>query len=153
MANRRLRLQKFELENVNYLYLGAFRLRVEASDPEDTGADPAVFLYLRRPANPYNGDIGDIFQTIASPVDMAEYPVGEPNVDTPFPIFRLPYVELDLRSVDLAEDSWGIIVSEVDTLLKSLNRMEDLVPTVSVDVGGDATGGGGGGSSSSSESS
>lgn len=152
MASRQLKLKRFELENVNYLYLGAFRLRVEASDPNDTGADPNVFLYQRDPANPYNGEVADLWLGIASVVDLAEYPVGEPNTETTYPFFRLDYVEIDLRATALAEDTWLIIISEVDNLLKILDRMELLVPTSEVYVG-DAIVTDNGGSSSSSSSS
>lgn len=132
---RRLKLTKSQLTEVNYQYLGAFRLRVTASDPTDSGADPYVFLYNARPVNPYDDTVTADFMAIASPGDLAEYPVGEPDANTTYPFFRLDYVELDFRSTEQAERAWLLIVAEVDTLMKALDRMEQLVPTDEVWVG------------------
>lgn len=127
MAGLRLKITRKQLTQVNYQYLGAFRLRVEVSDADNTGADPHVFLFLRRPINPYDHSVLDDFLAVASPVDLAEYPVGEPRDGTTYPIFRLDYVELDFRATSQAEETWLLIVQEVDTLLKAMNRMEQLV--------------------------
>lgn len=132
---RRLKLTRSQLTEVNFQYLGAFRLRVEASDPTDSGADPYIFLYNRRPLNPYDQTAADDFMAVASPGDLAEYPVGEPDGRTTYPIFRLDYVELDFRSTEQAEKVWLLIVAEADTLMKALDRMEQLVPTEEVWVG------------------
>jgi hypothetical protein len=132
---RRLKLTKYQVTEVNYQFLGAFRLRVEVTDPTDSGADPYVFVYNRRPVNPYNQEVTDDFHAVASPGDLAEYPVGEPNGQTAYPFFRLDYVELDFRSTEQAERVWQLIVAEVDVLMKSLDRMETLVPTDETWVG------------------
>ena len=123
---RRLKLSRSQLTQVNYQYLGAFRLRVDVSDPTDSGADPFVFLYNAAPVNPYNGEQRADFLAVASPVDLSEYPAGEPNDATTYPFFRLNYVELDFRSTEQAERAWELIVLEVDNLLKALDRMEQL---------------------------
>lgn len=136
MAGRRLHLQRHELQNVNYQYLGAFRLRVDVTDPTGSGADPNVFLYHRKPPTVLE-TVDDVFQTIASPVDMSEYPVGDVSDETTYPMLRADFIELDFRSVQLAEDAWIIVVREVDALLKILDRMELLVPTIGVFVGAD----------------
>mgnify|MGYP001098188921 CR=1 FL=1 len=134
---RRLQLRRYELQNVNYQWLGAFRLRVEAL-PEPTSDPPMdtnVFIYRRDPVNPYTGTQTDTFFAVASPVDMSEYPVGAPSATTRFPFFRLNYVELDFRSSAQAEEAWRIIVHDVDNLLKALDRMDQLVPTTTITVG------------------
>jgi hypothetical protein len=139
----KLRLTRSELQNVNYQYLGAFRLRVEASAVDEhgnpTGADPNVFLYLRKPVNPYTGTADDIFQAICGPVDLSDYPIGEPDPEKAFPFLRLSYVELDLRATSVAEEIWGVIAREVNQLLVALQRMETLVPTLDIVVGLDET--------------
>jgi hypothetical protein len=140
MAGRNLKLQKFELTAVNYAVLGAARLRVEASDPAGTGADPNVFLFLRGPANPADGSVVDTCIGVAGPVDMAEYPAGEPSATTAYPIYRSDAVEVDLRSYSLVERVWLALVGAVGNLLTSLDRMEALTPTDSVSVGAAADG-------------
>jgi len=132
---RRLKLSRQRLTHVDYLYLGAFRLRVEVSDPTDSGADPFVFIYNRRPLNPYTGTADDDFMAIASVPDLAEYPVGEPRDGTAYPFFRLNYVELDFRATSQAEEVWLLIVQEIDNLLKALDRMERLEVTEETWVG------------------
>lgn len=145
---RRLKLVKSEVTNVNFQWLGAYRLRVEASDPSDSGSDPNVFIYQRNLPNPYNGEVVDVWLGIASPVDMAEYPVGEPDGITAYPFYRLDYVEIDLRSTGLATDAYVLIIQEVNNLLLAQDRLEVLVPTEEVWVGAGAPTGGGSSSSS-----
>lgn len=137
---RRLKLTRSQLTQVNYQYLGAFRLRVEVSDPTDSGADPFVFLYNAAPVNPYDGVQRADFLAVASPVDLSEYPAGEPNDATTYPFFRLNYVEVDFRSTEQAEKAWTLIVLEVDNLLKALDRMEQLEVSEETWVGAELDG-------------
>lgn len=132
---RRLKLTRSELQEVEYLYLGAFRLRVDVTDPTGSGADPNIFLYNLRPTNPYDGTQTAEFLTIAAPADMAQYPVGLPNAETTYPFFRLPYVELDFPAAEQAEATWLDLVREAGVLVTSLDRMERLVQTQEVWVG------------------
>lgn len=138
---RRLKLTRSQLVEVNYQYLGAFRLRVEVSDPSGSGADPYVFLYNRRPLDPYTNTADDDFMAIASPGDMAEYPVGQPRAGTTYPFFRTNVVELDFRATEQAEETWALIVLEVGNLCKILDRMDQLVPTAELWVGAPLDGG------------
>ncbi len=130
-----LKLLRYELTEANYFYLGAFRLRIEASDDLATGADPNVFLYRRNPPNPYDGTVVDNFFAVAGPLEMADYPVGEPDATKTYPFFRLPFVEVDLPSTATATDFWNLIIREVDQLLITLDRLESLAPSLSVHVG------------------
>lgn len=139
---RRLKLTKSQLTEVNFDFLGAFRLRVDVTDPTDSGADTHVFLYNLRPTNPYDETQTADFMAIASPGDLAEYPAGQPNSNTTYPLFRLDYVELDFRSTEQADETWALIVAEVSALLKALDRMELLVPVAEVWVGDEMESGG-----------
>lgn len=155
MAGRRLKLVRKQLTEVNYQYLGAFRLRIEVSDPNNSGADPHVFLYLQRPVNPYDGTVLSDLMAVASPVDMSEYPVGEPRDGTTYPIFRLDYIEIDLRSTLEAKEAWLSVVLQVDQLIRALDRMEELVvveETFVGDVDDSGNSGNSGNSASKSES-
>jgi hypothetical protein len=145
---RRLKLTKYNVPNVNYQYLGAYRLRVEATDPLNTGADPHVFMFLRAPDNS-DGSTDDYFHAVASPPDMADYPVGAPTTGTPYPFFRLDYVELDFRSVSDANEALEVIVREVNALLLSLAILDKLVPAEEFWVGEPAEAAGSSSSTSS----
>lgn len=123
---RSIKLTRYQVEPVENADLQAFRLRVVAEDASNTNQDVNVFLYLRKPLNPYTNRRDDVFYAVASPADMADYPVGAPDPDQAYPFFRLPYVELDLRSQSLVEDVWKIIQEEVGNLLTALERMDQL---------------------------
>jgi hypothetical protein len=149
----RLLLRRYGVENVNFQWAGAYRLRIEVTDPSASGADANVFLYLRNLPNPYTNETIDVFHAVASPADLAEYPVGEPDSTTTYPFYRLSYVELDLRAVELADQLWVIVVREVDALLKALEKLEGLTPVAEAWVGAGAPEDSGSSSSSSSSSS
>lgn len=151
--SRRLKLVKKGVTNINYLWVGAFRLRVECSDPSDSGADPYVFLHRRDPINAYTGTADDVFFAVASPVDLAEYPVGEPNGQTAYPIFRLDYFEIDLRAASLVDEVWTTVVNEVTALLAALEKLESLVEEAAVWVGSEPEEGGSDSDSTSESSS
>ncbi len=125
----RLKLTRAEVTPINYQYVGAVRLRVEASDPSNSGMPSEVFLWHRQPMNPYNGEADDICIAIASPVDMSYYPAGGPNESTEYPIFRQSYLEFDLRSRDLLEKVWQTVLREVGQLCISMELLEDLAVT------------------------
>jgi hypothetical protein len=145
-----LKVIRKEVETVEYQWAGAFRLRVEVSDPNATGADPRVFLYRRDPVNPYTGETNDTFFAIASVPDLSLYPPGEPDPNTPYPFFRLDYVELDLQSSSIADSLWAVILREINALLQALERLQELVVVDEQFVGTAPTTGN---SESSSESS
>ena len=125
MAAYLLHLHKSELVNVNYRYVGAFRLRIVVTAPVGSLADPNVFLYDRLPINPYNGDIVDLYTGVASAVDLADYPVGAPDPTKDFPFFRLDTIELDLRSVTLADQLWSVTKIQIAHLLRVMEIMAD----------------------------
>ena len=132
---RRLKLRKYNVVNVNYQYLGAFRLRVvaEALPGEDT--DPNVFVFKREPPDPYTGVDVDTFCAICSPVDLADFPALEPDVNRNYPFFRRAEIELDFRATSQAEEIWLTIIREVGTLMQAMDRLEQLVLTEEVVVG------------------
>jgi hypothetical protein len=132
---RCLKLVKSNVTNVNFMWLGAYRLRVDVSDPANSGTDPNVFIYQRNLPNPYDGTTTDVWLGICSPVDMAEYPVGEPNPETAYPFYRMNWIEIDLRATSQAQESWLLIIQEVNNLLLAMDRLEQLVPTEEVTVG------------------
>lgn len=149
---RRLKVKKYDVPNVNYQWLGAYRLRIEVSDPSGSGADPYVFLYLRNLPNPYDGSVTDVFHAVASPVDLAEYPIGEPDERTTYPFYRLDYVELDFRSTETAQESYILILEEINNLLLALDRLDLLVAAEETWVGAGAPPDDGSSSSSASAS-
>lgn len=123
---RRIKLVKSQVQNVNFQYLGAFRLRIEVTEAYEM--DRNVFVYRRDSPTPNTTEVKDTFFAVASPVDMEEYPPGAPDPKHTFPFFRLAFVELDLRAVSLADSVWSTIKSEVCALVNGLDLLERLRP-------------------------
>lgn len=132
-VERAIKLKKFAVKNVNFQYLSAFRLRIEVETSH--GMDPRIFVYRRDLANPYTNDVLDTFFTIASPVDMEEFPPEEPDSRKAYPFFRKRFVELDFRSTALADEAWKLIVEETTALVHAMNRLEGLEVVEEVWIG------------------
>jgi hypothetical protein len=124
-SNYKLKLKRFGVSNVQYSTMGTFRLRVEAMTMPGFTTDPNVFLLYRLPTNPYDGSAQDLYYGVASPVDMAEYPIGEPNNTTTYPFFRLNYIEVDLRSITLLDQLWEFIKKQISALLQAMDTLDD----------------------------
>lgn len=125
MAEYGIKLRRYAIAQANHWYLRAFRLRIEVAEVHGA-MSRYVFLYSRHPANAVTGVIEDRFETVASAVDLAEYPVGAPDSERPHPFFRTDSVELDVRSSEDYEEVWTRIQNEVCQLATILKRMENL---------------------------
>jgi hypothetical protein len=101
-------------------------LRIEIPETTDDMTD-YVFVYRQHPADPYTGEIFEEFCTVASPVDLSEYPVGAPDPNKPFPFFRKNFIEVDLRSQADFDGTWELIQTEVCRLVAALDLMDNLV--------------------------
>lgn len=95
----------------------AWRLKVTVTDCNNV--DPNIFMYLRGPGNTETEERIDAFQAVCSPVDLEEYPAGEP-LDTGPSFFRVAEVDLLSRSRTLLEETWNAIVSDVEELIQTL---------------------------------
>ena len=126
-------LTRYESTRVDYLWAGGYRVRVVASDP--VGMDGYVFLFHRKPVNPHTDTADDVFVGVASPVEMADYPVGSPNGLTPYPYFRLDYFEIDVPSATLVAHVWDGVVNQVDVLVRALKLLDRLSPAAETRVG------------------
>ena len=116
-----IQLVRLGMEDANQAYLKVFRIRVEIG-AETVGLedDDRIFVYRRLPPDPYTGEEFDEFQTVASVVDLSQFPPEEPGEASPF--FRLNYVELDFRSSIRVEEFWELIQREVCVLVEALER-------------------------------
>ncbi len=131
---RGITLTKSEVLNVDFVWAGAFRLRVDASLPSG-GMDERVFLWQRNPMNPFTSEETDVFITVCSPVDLSEYPPEEPDPTADLPYFRRSWVELDFRAVSQADEGWQAIQNAVLQLVEALNKLDTLTPTEVVRIG------------------
>ncbi len=131
---RSVKLTFYEAQLEEAANYGIFRLRVVAHDPVGMEAD--VFVCLREPANHKTGELKDVFQNVASPVDMEEYPIGAPTTgETEFPFFRVAEVELDFRSTYDYQTALTDIREQVSVLISGLNRLDLMKETSTLTVG------------------
>lgn len=109
-----------------------YRMLIEVTAAQ--GVSPNIFVFLRQTVN---GVQDDVFQNIASPADLQEYPVNNPNPDTIAvpPFYRLASVDLVFRTEDLAMEAWRDMQQDIAQLRQSLNYMNNLDVQEVVDFG------------------
>lgn len=121
---RQLRVRRWPVQVVETGEGGFFRMRIEVTDPTGSGTDPAVFLFRVHPPDPKTGLVSASFVTVASPVDMEDYPADTPSPDLSNPFFRRSVVELDFRSMHQLHDTWTNIIQLIRNLLRALDQLE-----------------------------
>lgn len=124
MAGRSLKI-KYATSHYVFGRHDGVRIRVDITC--GTNIDTSVFAYRMLPADPYGNNEGH-FSHICSPVDMADWPKGGPNVGNSPEWFRLPYVDLLVRSVAEAQNLLEIIKCDLKRLLDTLCTMDTLMP-------------------------
>jgi hypothetical protein len=119
-----LRLKRYGMARFVDGRTQGYRVRLEVEDAQDIS--PAVFVYQIKPALSEEGEPVADFCNIASPADIAEYPVEqEPPPEKPF--FRRTYVELDFRSIDDLNIGVQKMYNDLEQLVESWRYMEELV--------------------------
>lgn len=97
-----------------------YRFRLEVIEAANIPAE--IFVYQRKPGTLPGAAPIDEFSNVASPADLEESPVGAPGPDAPF--FRLTYVELIFRNLDLAEEAIEDLENDIRCLIESLDQMD-----------------------------
>ncbi len=133
-AKRGLTLTRLGPAPIDYQFVGAYRLRITASNPRG-GMDQAVFLWREDPYNVVTGETLNTVLNVCSPSDMAEYPEGAPVAGTPYPFFRRDYLEVDVRALSQASVAWDRIVALVGRLCRLLDLFDSLVEVDSAECG------------------
>jgi len=131
---RGIKLKRYAIENANHFHIRGFRIRIEVTEVCG-GMVENVFVFRKAPANPFDGTEAEEFQTVASFPDIAEYPVGAVDAETPFPYFRTNVVELDVRSVEEYDYVWTEIMAEVGNLINALDKADEIVAAETVNLG------------------
>jgi hypothetical protein len=126
-----VKLVRADLQLVDNQFLKVYRLRIDAAEIKGF-ADNRIFVYARKPVDPYTQFVPDEFQCVASVVDMTEYPGDEPDPLGAVPFFRLSYVELDVRAALLVEEIWTAIQAEVCILCQAIDAAQTLTQTQEV---------------------
>ena len=96
---------------------GNWRLQMWTSNAENIS--PNIFVWQRKPDVPQAGSPRDFFTNIAQVCDLTEYPDETPGDESSF--FRLPYMDVEIRSPERVQLSLDNIARDVDDLVKSMN--------------------------------
>jgi hypothetical protein len=99
-----------------------YRVRLEVCEARLIPAE--IFVHQRRPATTISGSPIDEFSNVASPADLEEYPAFEPDDTSAF--FRLSYVDLVFRSLDLLNKAVDDIMDDIRCLVESLEQIDEL---------------------------
>lgn len=107
-----------------------YRVRVDVV--EANLMDPEIFVYQRfsdtTPAT-------DEFSNVASPADLEEYPTNTPATGGQF--FRLSYVDLVYRNMDLLQQSLTDLQNDVRSLVESLGILDVFGEPQTITITGD----------------
>ena len=102
----------------------SYRYQFTASAPQQMVAE--IFVLHRGVFNPITGETSDIFDRVASPLDLATLPAGDPlsgQYD-----FRVATSAVTFATQDEAEIHWTDLVADVNALVQALN-LADTVTT------------------------
>lgn len=120
---RGLRLERLGTRRPNFWRDAVVRTRIRVV--ETFGDVPAeVFVFERRPVNSVTGDIEDLFQSVASPVDLTLFPVDAPDPQLSDAFFRKSFVEVDLYSQEEFDQFWSLLSTHVCALLDALDATD-----------------------------
>lgn len=110
-----------------------FTFTVEVVEASGIPAEIFVFLRVPEPSDP--GESDDVFQNVASPTDLEEYPIGQPYLDSNHKFFRRSEVTLRFRSESLAEDTWRCMQADFDALITAIGEASQLIMEETVEYG------------------
>lgn len=109
-----------------------YRLYVEAVN--EKGLDKEIFVYQRKPVLYQNETFKDDFCSVASPADLEEYQVGEP-AEASKPFFRLDYVDLVFRNIDLLVEALEGLASDTAELVRAKRNFDFQIALGDITVG------------------
>lgn len=100
--------------------------RMVATVTSSNGIDMNLFVYQRLTLEPVTQTTGDVFIKVASPSDIEEYPVGNPDPNASVPYYRLSQVDLLFRNADIMTETWNAIVEDLQGLGRAQTAINSL---------------------------
>jgi hypothetical protein len=104
----------------------AVRLRIAIV--EAVGMTDHVFAYRLLPVNPQTAEAAGTFSHVCSPVDLEEYPAQAPVPGSSPEWFRLPFVDVLVRSTAEAYEFLQFVRTDLARLRDTLMRTDILLP-------------------------
>ena len=87
--------------------------RMKVTVVEVNNIDPEIFVYNLGDLDPEEGSQRKLFQSVASPTDLVEYPIGAPLANQSPAFFRLSSIDFVHRSLDALDATWDEIKADV----------------------------------------
>jgi len=100
--------------------LQSYDLRVVIDAAVDMPEEIFVFQRGASPAPSAGAETTDNFICIADPVDLEDYPVSAPDLESEIPYYRLKEVTLRFRSMEILEEVKDYIAADLQELVDSL---------------------------------
>ncbi len=106
----------------------SYILNIKAVEPVEM---PAEIFLLQKNRVIVDGEMiddpaNDPFFCVADPADLEEYPLTRPDEDSDQQFYRTDEITVLFRSVELMEETWGFIKSDVRALVRALNSYATL---------------------------
>jgi hypothetical protein len=93
------------------------------------GINGNIFVYKTQVVDADSELKKGTFVGVATPDDMSELPIGEPNSDG---FYRLDQVDILFRNSDYLNETWLLILSDVGLLMEALTERDNLEPAEDV---------------------
>lgn len=102
-----------------------YYLVLEATTSVEMPQEIFVFQRTTQYGESADDQFADLFVNVASPVDIEEIPVNNPNDDNN-PFYRSKDLTLCFRSSVELEECWGYIKEDIEGLVDALNSLANL---------------------------
>jgi hypothetical protein len=106
--------------------LQSYDLRVEIQTATDMPKEVLVMHRGVAPALRPDDDLTDLFQCVADPVDLEEFPTTAPDLTNEMPYYRVDDITLRFRSMGELEDVRKWIDADLKDLVTSLKAGDSL---------------------------
>lgn len=103
---------------------------LQISIAEACRIDEAIFVFRRTVDT--TDEVQDQFDHLASPYELLNLPVGDPSPGDE--LFRMDAVDMVFRSLELLNQAFTDIVSDVQELISTLNKLYAYAPGGTVEI-------------------
>ena len=123
MSDRALKLTVWAPAAVKFNGVNAYRVRMEVTD--SVVVSPYVFVHRRTQVNPYTLTYQDVFNYVAGPPQIVDYPEVSPDLEKS-PYFRKSVVDVILPTVQIADQFIATVKQELACLIETYDLLDAL---------------------------
>lgn len=118
MADYYIKINRHDSQISAGRYDDRLRVRIEVTEVGGTGMQREIFIVKRLTERDMAGVDHDlnIFQGVASPYDIASYPIGEPDQENHYPFFLTDDITLSYPSRKVMNDAMERVYADLAAL-------------------------------------